>query len=91
MIEIIPFMLFLIEWHPDRAGEFDLQRQPVVFRTLEECEAEGTKLADERNMSASDGLRYQFACTEIPRSEKISDAFDREIERKLERDLGSRK
>lgn len=91
MIEIIPFMLFLIEWHPDRPGEFDLQRQPMVFRALDECEIRGNELALERNITSVDGKQYQFACAEIPKSEEIRDAFTLEIGRALERDFGTKK
>jgi hypothetical protein len=87
MIEIIPLMLFLIKWHPDQPGEFDLQRQPVVFQTVGECELKGIELAAEQNVISDDGSRYQFACAEIPKSEEIREAFDRKIERALERDL----
>ncbi|MHA7818515.1 MAG: hypothetical protein ACX930_02585 [Erythrobacter sp.] len=77
MIEIIPVMLFILGWHPDRPGEIDLQRPQIVFVSMDECEAHGAAMAKRMTEAASDqsGARFEHRCMEIPSSEEFDAAF----------------
>ncbi|WP_209347796.1 hypothetical protein [Pontixanthobacter sp. CEM42] len=77
MIEIIPVMLFILGWHPDKPGEIDLQRPEVVFMSMTECETAGKTMADRMTEAAADksGARYQFRCVTIPDQSEFEKAF----------------
>lgn len=82
MIEIIPVMLFILGWHPDRPGEIDLQRPEVVFTSVEDCEQVGTKMAATMNAAAQgqSGARYEFRCMTIPSLEDFEAALQNRSE-----------
>ena len=77
MIELIPVMLFILGWHPDKPGEIDLRRPEIVFTSVEECEAAGTKMIGRMNQVAQgkSGTRYEFRCMTIPSREEFEAAF----------------
>ncbi|MDN3645232.1 hypothetical protein QWY75_03305 [Pontixanthobacter aestiaquae] len=68
MIEIVPVMLFILGWHPDKPGKIDLQRPEIVFTDMAECETAGKTIADRMTKAAADnsGTRYQFRCVTFP-------------------------
>lgn len=78
MIEVIPIMLFILGWHPDRPGEIDFQRPEIVFTSMEECEVEGAKMAARMTEAASDksGARYQHRCAAVPPNDEFEKAYD---------------
>jgi hypothetical protein len=77
MIEVVPFMLFILGWHPDRPGEIDLERPEIVYLSKEECEAQGARIAAAMTKSASDksGANYTHRCVEMPSREEFDKAF----------------
>lgn len=78
MIEVIPVMLFILGWHPDRPGEIDLQRPEIVFLSTEQCEAAGAQMAARMTEAARDksGARYEHRCMDIPSLAEFEAAFD---------------
>lgn len=84
MIEIIPVMLFILGWHPDKPGEIDLQRPEIVFTSVEDCELAGTKMAAKMNAAAQgqSGARYEFRCMTIPGHEEFEAALKNKFENK---------
>ncbi|GMN01298.1 hypothetical protein [Erythrobacter sp. MTPC3] len=77
MVEFIPVMLFILGWHPDRPGELDLQRPEILFASVEECMAEGSKMAAAMTAAASDksGAQYQARCMPVPSSQEFENAW----------------
>lgn len=77
MIEVIPIMLFILGWHPDRPGEIDLQRPEIIFTSVEECETAGQKMAAQMTAAAADksGARYEARCMAIPASSEFEEAY----------------
>ena len=79
MIEIVPVMLFILGWHPDKPGEIDFQRVEVIFTSTEECDAAGAKIASRMTVAAADksGATYQHRCTDIPAEAEFEAAFSK--------------
>lgn len=78
LIEFIPVMLFILGWNPENPGEIDLQRQAVLFASLEACETEGAKIA--QRLSAEDsGTRYEARCVEFPDRSEMDELLKREF------------
>ncbi|MBV7260067.1 hypothetical protein [Erythrobacter crassostreae] len=77
MIEIVPVMLFILGWHPDKPGDIDLQRVEVIFASPAECEAAGSKMASRMTQAAAEqsGATYEHRCMEIPAVEEFEAAF----------------
>ena len=77
MIEIVPMMLFILGWHPDRPGEIDFQRPEIVFTSADECEEAGAKMAQRMTEAASDksGARYEHRCVAFPSREEFEAAL----------------
>lgn len=63
-----PVMLFILGWHPDRAGEPDIQRPEILFASVETCEEAGAEMAERMTVAASDksGARYEHRCILAP-------------------------
>lgn len=77
MIELIPVMLFILGWHPDRPGEIELQRPELLFASVEECEATGADLAARMmsdlsgDASGKSGMRYEARCMPLPSEDEF--------------------
>ncbi|MGB3472699.1 MAG: hypothetical protein WBA51_17930 [Erythrobacter sp.] len=84
MIEIVPVMLFILGWHPDRQGEIDLQRPEVVFTSMEECEAAGAKMAARMTQAAADksGAKYEHRCMTLPARQEFEAAYEQSENKK---------
>ncbi|MBH5322416.1 hypothetical protein [Aurantiacibacter sediminis] len=78
MIEVIPMMLFILGWHPDQPGQIDLQRPEIIFLSLEECEAEGARMAARMTEAArgQSDVRYEHRCMALPQEEEFETAFE---------------
>lgn len=78
MIEVIPVMLFILGWHPDRPGEIDFRRVETVFLSMEQCEQAGSSLAEDLTTAVAEegGMRFQHRCVEIPAREEFDEAFE---------------
>ncbi len=78
MIELVPVMLFILGWHPDRPGEIDLQRPETLFVSTAECEDAGAKLAGRMSevARAKDGAIYEHRCVEIPPVSEFETLFE---------------
>lgn len=78
MIEIVPVMLFILGWHPDRPGDIDLQRVEVIFKSSQECETTGAKIAARMTLAASgqSGATYEHRCMTIPAASEFDAAFN---------------
>ncbi|MEM7664307.1 MAG: hypothetical protein AAF250_00490 [Pseudomonadota bacterium] len=81
MVEFIPFMLFILGWHPDRPGEIDLQRTEILFASEKECAETGSAMAERMTEVAASqsGARYQFQCMAIPAREEFDTLYEREF------------
>ena len=68
MIEVIPVMLFILGWHPDRPGEIDFQRPEALFLSVAQCEEAGTQIAARMTTAATDnsGAQYAHRCLPVP-------------------------
>ena len=78
MVELIPVMLFILGWHPDKPGEIDLQRPEILYASVEECERWGAKMGARMTLAASDksGATYEHRCMPIPSQTEFEDLFD---------------
>jgi len=74
MIEIIPIMLFLIEWNPDKPGGLEVQRQTGLYASVEACEDAGKQITAQKNAARSehgdgggrDRPSYKYSCQKMP-------------------------
>jgi len=78
LIEFIPVMLFILGWNPEGPEDFDLQRQPVLFASIAECEEEGAKIA-ERLATEGSGMRFEARCVEFPDRSEMDELLKREF------------
>lgn len=78
MIEVIPVMLFILGWHPDRPGDISLERPAMLFETIEQCEEAGVKVAARMTKAAQDksGARYEHRCMTIPARGEFDEMFE---------------
>ncbi|KEO91613.1 hypothetical protein EH31_02780 [Erythrobacter longus] len=72
-------MLFLIGIHPDRPGDVELVRHAALYASMEDCEADGAKLAAQRTetQSESSGVQYTARCIVFPDREEYSELLKR--------------
>lgn len=68
MIEVIPVMLFILGWHPDRSGEIDFERPETLFLSVAQCEETGGQIAARMTAAAADnsGAQYMHRCLPVP-------------------------
>ncbi|MGB3796181.1 MAG: hypothetical protein WA957_07750 [Alteraurantiacibacter sp.] len=77
MIELIPVLLFLMEWHPDRPREVQLTRVEQVFANAEDCEAAGVNLVAEIIGRESDvDTVIEYSCQPVPPREEFDMMFE---------------
>ena len=68
MVEIVPFMLFILGWNPDAPDQVQLERVKVVFENQEDCDQLGSEMVrtlTERE-SAVSGRLFAYRCMEVP-------------------------
>lgn len=78
MIEIIPYMLIILGFHPDHPDEVGIERPQFLFVSKQECDEAGVRMTDRMNEAAADksGARYEFRCLETPAPTEYEDAFN---------------
>ena len=83
MIEILPYMLIILGFHPDHPGEIGVERPQILFVSKQECEQAGARMTDRMNEAAADksGARYEFRCLEAPADTEYEDAYNAATER----------
>ena len=79
MVEIIPVMLFILGWHPDRPGDLQFTREQIVFVSQQDCEEEGARRALRMTEAESGerGFRYEHRCVPIPAMEEFDAAYEK--------------
>ena len=77
MEEFIPYLLILISWHPDEPGKFTIERAPVVFANLEECNAHGREYVAQREIYHIEfgERRFDYKCIKSASSEETDKAW----------------
>lgn len=77
MIELVPWMLFLVSWHPDEPAAFDLRRHDQLFASQAACEAEGANrtAGTSRHDTAHDGATIGFRCIPVPAATEYEALF----------------
>ncbi len=70
MIEIVPWMLILVWWHPDEPGEFRVRREPHLFADEEQCQLHGANRVAGVEMYHLEhvGAKVTYHCTKVPGS-----------------------
>ena len=73
MIEIVPFMLFILSWNPDAPDRTQLERVKVVFEQQEDCEQLGSEMVRSltENEAADSNRRFEYRCMEVPTSDEF--------------------
>lgn len=81
MIELVPWMLILVWWHPDEPGKFDILRDPHLFVSEAECRTQGANRVAGGEMYHLEhgGAKVTYHCTTVPSSAEY-DALFAEIE-----------
>lgn len=84
MVEIIPFLLFLLEWSPDRPADIVLTRHEVVYIDEAACNAAGHQMmAEATNQeiddAAAEGRQRSFSCQPLPPREEFNAMMEREF------------
>lgn len=83
MIELIPFLLFLMEWHADRPDDMLLTRHPDVYVDEAACLEAGAQLVAEaalvQEVGQEDLARASFSCQPMPPREEFNAMLEREF------------
>lgn len=76
---IIPFMLIIVQWHPDHAGELVVERQPVLYMHEAECEQAGLDYVEQNGVKGTNqgGARFVYKCMPVPQVEEYEAAFEK--------------
>ncbi len=78
MVELIPFLLFLLEWHPDRPHDITVTRIEQVFPDEETCELEGLHIYSEAMLfNDVEGKEFDFSCQPMPSREEMDEMIER--------------
>ena len=77
MIELVPWMLILVWWHPDHPGKFEIERQPRLFASEDECRMDGENRAAGVEMYhlEHNGMKVTYHCTPVPGSAEYDVLF----------------
>lgn len=77
MIELVPWMLILVWWHPDEPGQFEVRREPHLFASADDC-----RIAGENRVAGTDmyhlehaGMKVTYHCTTVPGSAEYDALF----------------
>lgn len=87
MIELVPWMLILVWWHPDEPGRFELRREPYLFASEDACRIAGANRVAGSEMYQLEyaGLKATYHCTTVPGSAEY-DALFAEIDKARRQD-----
>ncbi len=78
MVELIPFLLLLLEWHPDRPHDITVTRVEQVFPDEESCELEGLHRYSEAMLfNEEDGKEFDYTCQPLPSQAEIEEMIER--------------
>lgn len=83
MIEIIPFLLFLMEWRESAPEDINLTRYEVVYSDEASCQEAGRELmaqtqgSQEAQSEQSLDIRRVFSCQPVPPFEEFETMFER--------------
>lgn len=78
MIEIIPFMLFLLAIPDEGPGEVELSRYPALFETEAECREYGERVVHARvTMEHENATFFQVFCEPVPQGEEYENLFEK--------------
>jgi hypothetical protein len=77
MIELVPWMLILVWWHPDEPGKFEIERQPHLFASEDECRMQGANRVAGVDMYQIEhaGMKVTYHCTKVPGSAEYDALF----------------
>ncbi len=72
MIEIIPWMLVLVWWHPEEPGRVEIRREPHLFADEATCRMYGNERVATVKMYdvEYDHVRVTYSCMPVPGSEE---------------------
>jgi hypothetical protein len=73
MQEVIPYLLILIAWYPDHPGQFDIERSPQVFLSLEECKMYGEDIVARHEIYKEffNGEERTYICVKAPTKKQL--------------------
>lgn len=76
---ILPFMLIVLQWHPDHAGEFTIDRPPVLFETRADREKGAAEFVERHTMYAEElgNVKYVTQCMQLPHPEELNELYER--------------
>lgn len=77
MIELVPWMLILVWWHPDHPGDIDIQREHHLFTSDAECRMRGENRVAGVEMYHLEhgGAKVTYACVPVPDSAEYDALF----------------
>ncbi len=80
MTDFLPVMLFILAWHPSDPGVIKLEREKVLFGSIEECEREGAKIVAERAAGPDGriGIQFEHRCIVAPIEREYREALERQ-------------
>ncbi len=77
MIELVPWMLILVWWHPDAPGKFEIEREQRLFATEDACRSAGANRvagAGMYHLEHSDA-KVSYTCMTVPDSAEYDALF----------------
>ena len=82
MIELVPFMLFLLGVSPDHPGEAVMKRVPVLYASEAKCAEAGKEMVERREVYREfyANAEFTFQCQPVPSVEEYDALFKREDE-----------
>jgi hypothetical protein len=77
VIDIIPWMLVLVWWHPDEPGRFAIRREPHLFADEATCRLYGNEwVAGVRMYAMEYGyVKVDYACMPVPSAEEFDNLY----------------
>ena len=82
MIELIPFMLFLLGVSPEHPGEAMMKRVPVLYASEEECIEAGKESVESHTVYREfyANAEFTFQCMPVPSAEEYDELLKSEDE-----------
>ncbi|MFV0645559.1 MAG: hypothetical protein ACK5NN_13855 [Sphingomonadaceae bacterium] len=89
MIELIPFMLIVLQWHPDHPGQFVVERRLVLFETEQACKEAGVEYVEghEEYSFEYGGAHFSYKCLPLPDPSEYDEML-KEIENRVRDERG---
>ena len=77
MIELVPWMLILVWWHPDEPDRFEIRREPHLFASEADCQLQGANRVAGTAMYHLEhgGMKVTYHCTTVPGSAEYDALF----------------